>query len=151
MEVECKTSVVLLDDGACTLLDGLGTNSLWLERKRLVSNHETYHVMIVEAELSLDDKNFVNPNAGSFFQFLHSRFSESSGFVLKVVRLNLVAPSSHVHFLSVAYVHHSLKMLLHIRLLCRFNSFSLNPTITTACVYQYVLSSSSFEHFSVFH
>jgi hypothetical protein len=67
VEVECKTSVVLLDDGACTLLDGLGTNSLWLERKRLVSNHETYHVMIVEAELSLDDKNFVNPNAGSLF------------------------------------------------------------------------------------
>ena len=28
VEVECETSVVLLDDGACTLLDGLGTNSL---------------------------------------------------------------------------------------------------------------------------
>lgn len=28
VEIECEASVVLLDDGTCTLLDGLGTNSL---------------------------------------------------------------------------------------------------------------------------
>jgi len=33
VEVECETSVVLLDDGACTLLDGLGTNSLLVDGK----------------------------------------------------------------------------------------------------------------------